>query len=874
MTKQKKVNISDYKEYPFDIPDIFLDFSIHHSHIDVISSMQIIPKSIPSKELVLEGIDIELQKILINDSVISSEIYDLDNKKIIIKSVPNEKFVLKIVSQINPYSNTSLEGLYSSSNVLTTQCEAEGFRRICFHPDRPDVLSCYQVRIEADINQYPVLLSNGNKISSSIIPSNPSRHEVVWQDPFRKPSYLFALVAGDLKKVESRYISSSNRVISINIFVEKGDEVYTEHAINSLKKAMKWDEDVYGLEYDLDLYNIVAIRHFNMGAMENKGLNIFNSKLILADSEITTDDELERIESVIAHEYFHNWTGNRITCRDWFQLSLKEGLTVFRDQSFTSDLHSEPLKRIEDVSLLRNIQFKEDAGPTSHPVKPNEYLAIDNFYTTTIYEKGAELIRMLYILLGKSYFTEGFKRYIQDFDGSAATTEDFVYSLIRGAKESGADLKFDVEQFLFWYYQSGTPIVNIKREWNHETGKLSLIINQSFNSIAKHNNKKILVIPIKLSLILDNESSESKLLILDKEEIKFDFDITSNQKKPPVLSLFRDFSAPVTWCSDLTVNELLFLIDNDNDFFSIWDSVQSLFRKVILSRSTNSPDMELEESLIGILERNIGKFRENNKSFLACILTFPSVSELELYQNTITPISLYRSYQSFSEKFSQSLSSNLFELLEDCLKTSTYTWPDGQGARKLIGVIWRLLMYTEDVAIRDQILKSVSGNSMTLSKSALTSLVPFDCPERELAVNTFFSRWENNPVVLDTWFGIQSCIPRNNSLEVINSLFEHPLFDPISPNTIRSILGGFSKNTEYFHSQDGSGYLFMAKQIISFDNRNPITASRLAKVFSRWKCYEEPNSSQMLKAITMMDNHILSSNTREVIELILNNNNV
>ena len=864
MKKQKKTCISDYQPYPFDIPTIYLEFSIENNYVEVISTMKVIPKNISSKDLILKGINIQLEKIYLNDLLLPPQDYQFNDSELTIKSIPEELFEIKIFSKINPFTNTSLEGLYLSCDILTTQCEAEGFRRISFHPDRPDVLSRYKVRIEADINKYPVILSNGNKISSTILSSNPSRHSIVWEDPFPKPTYLFALVAGDLIKVESSYITKSKRQVSINIFVEKGDEVYTMHAIKSIKKAMKWDEDVYGLEYDLDLFNIVAIRHFNMGAMENKGLNIFNSKLVLADSGITTDAELERIESVIAHEYFHNWTGNRITCRDWFQLSLKEGLTVFRDQSFTSDLHSSALKRIEDVSLLRNFQFKEDAGPTSHPVKPKEYLSIDNFYTTTIYEKGAELIRMLYTLLGHSSFMHGIKRYISTYDGCAATTEDFVYSLIKGAIESGSKINFEIEQFLRWYYQSGTPVVSIKREWEPNKSKLKLIVQQDSNE------GKSLVIPIRISLLFENNITEEILLILEKEKQEFEFDNLLKQEKVPVLSLFRNFSAPVKWSSDMKLDEVLFLIENDNDLFSIWDAIQSLYRRVMIARASNSDESSIEDCLINALQKKIDIFADSNRDFLASILTLPTVSELELSQDKINPNALYNSYFNFSRKIGNYLFDKLFGLIDCCIEDSYKEWPNGQGSRKLISVIWKLMMFTDNLEIRADIIKAVKGSSMTMSIAALHSLIPINCPEREICMNIFYNRWENNPVVLDTWFGMQSSIPRDNALEIIKDLMTHKLFDPIAPNSIRAVLGGFSKNTQYFHKEDGSGYLFMAEQIISVDKRNPITASRLTKVFSRWKSYNQPYSSAIFKALKFMDEKELSTNTREVVDLTIN----
>ena len=873
MKNQTITKLSEYQPYPFHIPEIFLNFSILKTHINIVSVMKLIPKSENTSKLVLKGIDIRLEKILINNYLLSAEFYSLQENKLIINNIPNKEFIIEIHSKINPYDNTSLEGLYSSSEILTTQCEAEGFRRISFHPDRPDVLSKFKVRIEADINHYPVLLSNGNKISSSLLKDLKSRHEVVWEDPFPKPSYLFALVAGNLSNVNSKYRTITGRDISINIFVEEGDQIYTKHAIDSLKKAMLWDEEVYGLEYDLDEYNIVAIRHFNMGAMENKGLNIFNSKLVLADSEITTDSELERIESVIAHEYFHNWTGNRITCRDWFQLSLKEGLTVFRDQSFTSDLHSAALKRIEDVSFLRSTQFKEDAGPTSHPVKPSKYISIDNFYTTTIYEKGAELIRMLQTLLGNENFMLGIKNYIKCFDGTAATTEDFIYSTIEGANKNGYNNFFNVDQFLLWYNQAGTPIVSIKRNWNQNEGKLILSIKQNFNSFIKGRVKKTMVIPIKISIISDNSVQQTKLIVLEKENQIFEFNNLPKVSQTPILSLFQNFSAPVNWESDLSSNELLDLIDLDNDLFSKWDTIQRLLRSALLSRASNNPDLWLENSLIKAFKRIIINYSNDNLGFLDAILTIPPVTELESYQDLIDPNSLYESYIYFFELFGNALCNELIVLLKICYKNYQGNWPKGQGERKLIKRIWALLCFDKKQKILPEIVESVNGSSMTLSMAALNALMPIDCIERDQAMKSFYNRWQNKPVILDTWFNLEASIPRVNSLELTKGLLKHPRFDSLAPNSIRAVLGGFSKNSKAFHSRDGQGYMFMAEQIICVDKRNPITASRLSKIFSRWNSYIQPNSHHMKTTLEFLNDQDLSSNTREVVELMLNEAN-
>ena len=863
----KKFKLEDYKEYPFEIRDIFLDISINENSVDIYSILSIFPKDIPNNELILKGSNIDLRKIKLDKKEISKDCFSYKNNELVIYSPPKRAFTLEISSKVNPYTNTSLEGLYESSGILTTQCEAEGFRRICFHPDRPDVLSKFRVRIEANRKQYPVLLSNGNKISSTILKEDKYRHEVIWEDPFPKPSYLFALVAGKLTEVKSYYKSLSGKEISIHIFVEEGDEKYTKHAIDSLKKAMLWDEQKYNLEYDLNLYNIVAVRHFNMGAMENKSLNIFNSKLVLADEQITTDTELERIESVIAHEYFHNWTGNRITCRDWFQLSLKEGLTVFRDQSFTEDLHCSNLKRIEDVSLLRNIQFKEDSSPTCHPVKPSEYIAIDNFYTTTIYEKGAEIIRMLNTLLGNTNFMSGMRKYINDYDGSAATTEDFVNSIIIGAENNHYRRNFSITQFNKWYYQSGTPLVSIIRKWDKEEDTLTLTISQE-NSSNDKSKIEPLVIPVNISIINSKIHNKEKLLILDEEKKLFKFNNISTNNEFPIVSIFRKFSAPVKWKSDLTIEELIYISENDDDLFSRWNSLNSLCCKALLSRSNGLRNDILEGLLINSYSKNIIEFSKINPGFLSKILTIPIVSELELYQNPINPIALNSAYYQFKLSLAKSLKKQLEHLLDQAKKHSLEKWPKGDGHRKLIEVIWSLLILNGNQTIRNEALEAINGTSMTLAKAALNSLVPVNCPERDEGLNLFFNKWKNNPVVLDSWFNLQSSIQREDSIEFVQELLNHPLFDPIAPNSIRAVLGGFSKNVTSFHSNEGKGYLFIAEQIAEVDKRNPITASRILKVFIKWRNYIEPNQTQMLKAIHKLEQYNLSSNTKEILDLI------
>ncbi len=869
MTAGIKYLLKNYKPYPFDIEEIYLNFSIYEEFIDTFSRMKITPKFNDNNDLELQGKNINLKEIRLNNKKLSKGSYKIENGVLKISNIPKETFIIEIYGSINPYTNMTLEGFYSSGGIITTQCEAEGFRRICFHPDRPDVLSKYKVRLESDRNKYPVLLSNGNKLEESIISSDNSRHYVIWEDPFPKPSYLFAVVAGKLKNVTDTYESLSGKTIGINLYVEEGDEHYTSHAIESLKRAMRWDENVYNLEYDLNIYNIVAIRHFNMGAMENKGLNIFNSKLILANANITTDAELERIESVIAHEYFHNWTGNRITCRDWFQLSLKEGLTVYRDQSFTSDLHSSSLKRIEDVSFLRSIQFKEDAGPTSHPVKPLEYTAIDNFYTTTIYEKGAEIIRMLNTLLSPKYFMLGIKKYVNDFDGCAATTEDFVEAVIKGAIQNGYELNFNVEQFIRWYYQAGTPFISIKRKWDEKNNVLKLTLNQSLQTTSLDSEYQPLVIPIVLSILNQSNKKEERTIIFDKISQELEFPNIQIDGKVPIISVFRNFSAPVNWESDLSTKELFYLLENEDDEFSRWDAMQTLSRNILISRASKEPLQEIENLLIDSLRSNILKFKDKNKGLLSSLLKIPSVSELESYQEPIDPISLEESYLYLNSFIGKSLINPLKDLLIECDTESHNEWPQGQEERQLIEVIWKLLIANGNQEVRQDALNAVKGSSMSLSRAALNAFLPVKCIEREEALRIFYEKWKDSPVILDSWFNLQASLPNPDSYKTIKDLLSHPKFDPIAPNSIRAVLGGFAKNTVAFHSSNGNGYMFMADQIIDVDKRNPITASRLSKIFSRWQSYIEPNSKHMLLAIQKLSNGELSSNTREIVEMML-----
>ncbi|CRY91602.1 aminopeptidase N [Synechococcus sp. WH 8103] len=865
MVSAAPVRLADYSPWPFALPAIHLAVDIRPGDVLVTSRLDLEPRG-GAEALQLRGVDLEICSIKLNGDDVAGDDYSYRDQLLTIHSPPSKPFVLETCCRIDPYNNSSLEGLYVSGGLLSTQCEAEGFRRITFHPDRPDVLSRWTVRIEASRASCPVLLSNGNAISEEEL--TDGRHAVTWKDPFPKPSYLFALVAGELREIRDLYTTASGRAVTLRLHVEEGDEPYSTHAMESLKRSMAWDEQVYQLEYDLDEYNIVAVRHFNMGAMENKSLNIFNSKLVLADAETATDAELERIESVIAHEYFHNWSGNRITCRDWFQLSLKEGLTVFRDQSFTADLHSAAVKRIEDVAMLRNTQFREDAGPTAHPVKPAEYQAIDNFYTTTIYEKGAELIRMLHTLLGQERFMRGMATYVSRFDGTAATTEDFVQSIVDGAAQDGQPLGFDSERFKRWYHQAGTPELTVQRQWDAVKGELTLELRQSTPPTPGQTEKQPLVLPIAVALVGEKgRIGEEQLLVMDGDQASLTLQGDPGSAAP-ALSLLRRFSAPVNVQLEQSLQESLQLLAHDDDPFSRWDAGQRLARQVLLARASGEPDATVEAALIQALRQRLNAFDGGGGQDLAVLLALPGTAELEALQNPVDPPALYAARREWIAELGRQLADPLNQLLDVCRGEWPQAWPAGQGGRSLTGLAWSWLAAAGDAEARNQALEAVSGPSMTLARAALRALQPLEVDERDLALDRFYQRWQDKPVILEAWFALEASAPRTDGLQRVQALLEHPRFDPLAPNSLRAVLGGFTANVPVFHAIDGSGYRFMADQIAAVDRRNPITASRMAKVFSRWSSYGVDRQSAMRQAIDQLAAGELSSNTAEVVAML------
>jgi aminopeptidase N len=900
------VHLSDYRPAPFLLERTDLTVQLHASHALVEARLTFLPNpQAPGpggQVLELMGVDLDLEDLRLDGSPLAAEFFELQSDRLLLTAPPQLPFVLESRVRIAPHTNTTLEGLYVSGGLFTTQCEPEGFRRITFHPDRPDLLSRFRVRIEADRTTCPVLLSNGNCIASGDLPAAPDgegsgasgRHFAVWDDPFPKPSYLFALVAGELEEVRGSFTTASGRPVELRLHVDPGDAHYTAHALASLQRSMAWDEEVYGLEYDLDEYNIVAVRHFNMGAMENKSLNIFNSKLVLADDETATDAELERVESVIAHEYFHNWTGNRITCRDWFQLSLKEGLTVFRDQCFSADQHGESLNRIENVAMLRNTQFREDAGPTAHPVQPDRYEAVDNFYTTTIYEKGSELIRMLHTLLGEETFQRGMALYVARHDGSAATCEDFVRAMedaaAGGATAQGSQQPpFSFGQFRRWYHQAGTPVVRILRHWDGGSGRLELTFHQHTPATPGQPHKEPLVIPLAIGLLdragepllprLEGEDPvaaaaatlepnrwgrATRLLVLEEGQNRVVLEGLPPQAHPPALSLLRHFSAPVRLEIGRPIGELVHLFATDSDAFARWDAGQQLLRGAALARAGGQADHALEEELIDAFRRILADPSLSEAS-RAALLALPGLAELEEAMAEPDPPALFAALLALQRRFGEALAEPLHQALERITPQWPLTWPEGSGDRSLTGLIWSWRVAAADPGAIAAARAAVEGSSMTLARAGLRALQCHALPEREAALAAFHDRWQTKPVILDAWFALEASAPFADGLERVERLLAHPCFDPMAPNSVRAVLGGLAGNPPVFHAIDGRGYRFLADRIAELDNRNPITASRLAKVFSRWRSYGALRSARMAEGLERLAAAPLSPNTREVV---------
>ncbi len=820
--------------------------------------------------LKLNGQGLELKSILLNGQPLCELDYQCTDEHLIIPDVPYS-FILEVETWTQPEANKALEGLYQSSGNFCTQCEAEGFRRITFYLDQPDVMSTFTTAIIANKEKYPVMLSNGNLVEQGELPEG--RHYAIWHDPFKKPCYLFALVAGDLLKIEDSYTTISGRNVTLQLFVEKQNGEKCEHAMHSLKNSMMWDEEVFGLEYDLDIYMIVAVEDFNMGAMENKGLNVFNAKYVLADPQSATDNDYEGIEGVIGHEYFHNWTGNRVTCRDWFQLSLKEGLTVFRDQEFTSDMQSRAVKRISDVRILRAHQFAEDASPMAHPIRPAQYMEINNFYTVTVYNKGAEVIRMIHTVLGEENFQKGMKLYFDRHDGQAVTTEDFVSAMSDASQ-------INLSQFSSWYNQAGTPRVTVKTTYLADEKKFIIELEQ-FCAITPYETlnspgKKIKVpfyIPVKMGLLnAKGEQILEDMMILTEKQQTFEF---TDINEKPVLSLLRDFSAPIIleYPDDLSKEtiaaERAFLMAYDSDPFNRWEAGQQLASQLILDAIEKKEDFNAAtlEKFIHACEQILTDATLDN-ALKAQALVLPSESYL-LEQLEVAEVDAVFSIRKQLKLLMAERLNSQFKACYDKLSSSEeYQFnAEEAGKRSLRNLALSYLMAKEDDASAALGYKHFqSANNMTDSIAALSQLSHLESEQTCNALDAFEQRWSDDALVMDKWFIVQASSQHDNVLEKVKTLMEHPCFDLKNPNKVRSLIGAFAgMNLQAFHNTNGLGYQFVMDQILALDKFNPQIASRMVKLFSRWRRYDETRQNLMKAELERAARDKLSPDVFEIV---------
>ncbi|AZS50884.1 aminopeptidase N [Entomomonas moraniae] len=872
----KTIYLKDYQAPDYLIDETHLKFELFENFTMVHAELHI--RRNPDKqsdelpELVLDGQELELLTVVMDNVVINSNSYTVDDKSLTLQPNKNS-FILKTTVRIHPETNTALEGLYKSNTMFCTQCEAEGFRKITYYLDRPDVMSKFTTTIEADQQSYPILLSNGNQIASG---QEDDRHWATWQDPFKKPAYLFALVAGDLWCVEDSFTTMNQRKVDLRIYVEPENINKVNHAMTSLKNSMRWDEEVYGREYDLDIFMIVAVSDFNMGAMENKGLNIFNTSCVLARPETATDMAHQRVEGVVAHEYFHNWSGNRVTCRDWFQLSLKEGFTVFRDSEFTADMNSRTVKRIEDVAFLRTHQFAEDAGPMAHPIRPDAYMEISNFYTVTIYEKGAEIIRMLHTLLGKEGFRKGTDLYFERHDGQAVTCDDFVKAL--------ADANaIDLTQFKRWYSQAGTPQLEVLESYDSATKQYHLTFKQFCPPTPNQEEKQPFVIPVKMGL-LNKQGQDLPLqlvgegtlvgdvILITEAEQTFTF---ANVGEKPVPSLLRDFSAPVKLKFAYSKDDLLFLMQHDNDGFNRWDASQRLAIEAIQQQVVNyqagNPmvlDSGLEKAYASLLADS-----SLDQAMVAEMLSLPAENYLVEISEVADPDAIHAARQFIRQQLANNLKGQFlthYQANRAVSQQEAYrATADHIARRSLQNMALSYLMLTDDPQVLTLCLDQFKhSDNMTEQLAALTNLVnsPYES-EKQQALVDFYEQFANDPLVIDQWFAVQANSQAGDSLARVVELMKHEAFTIKNPNKVRSLIGAFANNNlTGFHQKTGAGYQFLADQVLALNTMNPQIASRLLTPLTRWRKYDEERQQLMkaeLERIMAADK--LSSDVYEVV---------
>jgi aminopeptidase N len=870
---------TDYAPPRYWIDRVELEFDLDPSHTIVASTLHLRRNSDqPPGPLELDGQQLELLSLAVDGRDLSEDQYTATPEKLIIDGIP-DRCVLSTRVAINPLANKSLYGLYQSSGNFCTQCEALGFRRITYFLDRPDVMATYQVTIRADPDQSPVLLSNGNQIGDQRLPDG--RRQVVWQDPYPKPSYLFALVAGNLKCHRGEFTTRSGRQVALEIWVEPQNIDRCEHALTSLQKAMKWDEDVFGLEYDLDIYMIVAVNDFNMGAMENKGLNIFNSKYVLASPDTATDGDYVGVEAVVAHEYFHNWTGNRVTCRDWFQLTLKEGLTVFRDQQFTADQTSAAVKRIDDVVALRSRQFAEDSGPMAHPIRPESYISMDNFYTATVYNKGAEIIRMYHTRLGAEGFRRGMDLYFQRHDGCAVTCDDF-----RAAMADANDVDFD--SLDRWYSQAGTPELEVASQWDPTSGQYTLSVQQSYpelpDSIPGTADRQPVPIPLAVGL-LDRHGNElpvslagetnadvgTRVLLCQSSCQSFTF---TGLKEEPVASVLRGFSAPVQLRMQRSEEELAFLMAQDPDSFNRWDAGQTLATRLMLAIVAGRSAASAEDPTVKLFLEAYGKQLSAeglDGSYRALLLGLPSESMLGQQMNVIDPDAIHHASaflkSAIATRHQQALRS-LYDQVADEAYSNDQT---SINRRRLKNTVLSLLSATQSVDTSMLVAKQFDkADNMTDSQAALMLLVRLGGAACERALAEFYQRWRHDALVLDKWFAVQAASDREDTVDQVEKLAKHTEFSLTNPNRVRALLQTFGANQVRFHGSDGGGYRMLADFVLQIDPDNPQLAARLVSQLNGYRRFDQGRQAIMRSELERISSHAgLSKDVGEIVERAL-----
>ena len=844
--------LKDYRVTDYQVDTIHLHFDLLDDHTDV-SAVIHFSRHPDAKDfshtLYLNGEDLCLKSVAIDGEALASDAYTVTDTHLVIENCP-ETFVLETQVQIDPAANTQLSGLYQSRGNYCTQCEAEGFRRITYFYDRPDVMTRFTTCISADSTRYPVLLSNGNCVETKDLPNN--RRWVKWEDPSLKPCYLFALVAGDYECLDDQFTTCSGRDVALKLYLEPGFLDQGAYALEALKRSMRWDEQAFGREYDLDIFMIVAVSDFNMGAMENKGLNIFNTKYVLAKPETATDQDYTAIESVIGHEYFHNWSGNRVTCRDWFQITLKEGLTIYRDQNFTADMTSAGVSRINNVNILRQVQFPQDAGPMAHPIRPESYIEVNNFYTVTVYNKGSEVIRMIECFLGKETFREGMDLYFSRYDGKAVTTDDFVKAM---ADVSGRDLT----QFMRWYRQAGTPVLTVDSEYDADTQQYLLKVRQHCDATVDASEKLPFELPLAMALLdqhgtpmpvrLGDEKTahaDTRILSITEAEQSFIF---NDCVQKPVPSLLRAFSAPVKLHYPYTQNDYQLLLMHDTDAFCRWEAAQRYYLEHLLKQVAavqRGESVQLDDNWVAVTKKLLTQ-PEPDAQLLALLLVMPSAAYINQHLQVIDVDAVHEARKQLHRLLAKACHTQWQALYARCHQAVPYVYESHEvGRRALQNVALGYLCSTGDESDCAQAARQYnSANNMTDTMGALMALNNVKTPHRKACLDGFYDCWQAQPLVVDKWIILQASSTLPGTLARVKSLLSHPGYDANNPNKVRSLVGAFAGNAVYFHAEDGSGYEWVADQIALIDVNNAQLSARLAEPFTRMKRYDAERQALM-----------------------------